>query len=217
MRLSAVAVAVALVACDQATTPPAQILRLNPDVVAVSGAASVKVDVTNDGAGELLWRATLAHPGNQWLSVTPDTGTAGQGASPLVGIDPTGLAFGVYQDTIYFAARAGRTAPVPLVVSLNLAPAAAPHLDFAVQPTATKLGSAITPPVVVCLRDSAGQIVTTFNSVVTLRPGTGTTSVNAVAGCATFSNIRPATVGTFTLTASAGSWQDATSASFQVN
>lgn len=77
------------------------------------------------------------------------------------------------------------------------------QLVFTVQPKNAKAGLPITPPVQVTVRDSLGRTSTSFTGPVTmtLAPNLlgallgGTTTVNAVAGVATFSNLiidRPA-------------------------
>lgn len=72
------------------------------------------------------------------------------------------------------------------------------QLVFIVQPTTTKAGKLITPPVQVAAADTNGQTVTSFAGTVmmTLAPNLsgamlqGTTVVTAVAGVATFSNLK---------------------------
>ncbi len=72
------------------------------------------------------------------------------------------------------------------------------QLVFTVQPTATRLKLPIVPPVVVTAQDANGQTSTGFTGTVTMALGTnltgaklsGTTRVTAVAGVATFSNLR---------------------------
>ena len=106
-----------------------------------------------------------------------------------------------------------------------LGPEPATQLAFSVQPTNTAVNQAISPAVRVAVRDASGALVTTATDAVTLsigtNPGTGTLSgtltVNAVAGVATFSglSIDEAGIG-YTLTAASGSLTSATSAAFDV-
>jgi hypothetical protein len=71
------------------------------------------------------------------------------------------------------------------------------RLVFTVQPTSTRVRMPISPPVVVTAQDANGQTDTGFSGIVTMTLGTnltgarlsGTTSVAAVAGVATFSNL----------------------------
>ncbi len=98
-------------------------------------------------------------------------------------------------------------------------------LGFFVQPSSAVSGVAITPAVTVQVLDSNGNVVTTDTSMVTLSIGTnpgggtlsGTTSVAAINGVATFSNLVIFSPGTgYTLTASDGALTSATSAAFDI-
>ncbi len=101
----------------------------------------------------------------------------------------------------------------------------ATQLAFSVQPTKAGVNQAISPAVRVEVRDASGALVTTATDAVTLsigtNPGTGTLSgtqtVNAVGGVATFSglSIDKAGIG-YTLAAASGSLASATSAAFDV-
>lgn len=88
------------------------ILRVNPDRLldsAVVGSTTPRVmtlEVMNEGAGELRWRATIKH-GSPWLSMTPDAGTAGQTPAPQLQANPTGLVVGSYRDTVIVEALSG--------------------------------------------------------------------------------------------------------------
>jgi hypothetical protein len=95
---------------------------------------------------------------------------------------------------------------------------------FAQQPVGTIAGTPIASSVVVQLEDSAGAVVTTDDSAVTLSIATGpagatlggTVTVHAVDGVATFTGITPSTAGTYFLAASDGALTPTTSASFTV-
>ncbi len=99
-------------------------------------------------------------------------------------------------------------------------------LIFGTQPGNTTAGSSLAPAVTVEITDSAGNVVTTSSATVTIaianNPGggtlSGTTSVAAVNGVATFSNlsINKSGVG-YTLTATSSGLLDATSTSFNIN
>jgi hypothetical protein len=87
------------------------------------------------------------------------------------------------------------------------------ELFFTQQPVTTTATTALSPAVVVTARDSVGNTVTSFTSSVMMtisaNPGggtlTGTTTVAAVAGVATFSNLHIDKVGTgYRLAATAG-------------
>ena len=106
-----------------------------------------------------------------------------------------------------------------------MGPEPATQLAFSAQPTNATANQAISPAIQVEVRDASGALVTTATDAVTLsigtNPGTGTLSgtltVNAVAGVATFSglSIDEAGIG-YTLTAASGSLTSATSAAFDV-
>jgi hypothetical protein len=94
----------------------------------------------------------------------------------------------------------------------------ATNLTFVQQPTTTAAGSAITPAVTVQIQDQFGN-QTASTAVVTMSGGgtlTGTTSVAASNGLATFSNLIPTQAGSFTLAASSSGLTGATSGSFTV-
>jgi hypothetical protein len=98
-------------------------------------------------------------------------------------------------------------------------------LAFTMQPSSAAAGGSITPAVTVSIEDSAGHVVTTATSQVTIALGTnpssgtlsGTLAATAVAGVATFSNLSINNAGTgYTLAASATGLSGATSSAFSV-
>ena len=98
-------------------------------------------------------------------------------------------------------------------------------LAFGQQPGTTQVGAAISPPVTVRAVDSGGSTVPSFTGVVTIalgaNPGggtlSGTTTATAVAGVATFANLRISQPGAgYTLTAGASGLTGATSAPFTI-
>ena len=98
------------------------------------------------------------------------------------------------------------------------------QLAFA-QPPAAAATSATIAPVIVDVEDSTGSLITSDNSnvTITLAGGTsgavlaGTTTVAAVNGVATFSDLSISTAGSYSLTASDGSDTPITSDSFQIS
>jgi hypothetical protein len=124
----------------------------------------------------------------------------------------------------YSLVASGAADPVTSSV-FAISPAAASALAFTVQPASIAAGAFIAPAIVVEARDALGNVDTTFTGSVTLaigtNPGTstlaGTTTVNAIAGVATFSDITLDKVGTgYTLVASATGLTMATSTAFDV-
>lgn len=102
---------------------------------------------------------------------------------------------------------------------------AATHLVFTVQPSNTVAGAVITPAVRVAAVSNSGSTDPTFVNSVTValgaNPGggtlSGTTTISAVAGVATFSNLSISSAGVgYTLIASTPTRTPATSAAFSV-
>jgi BACON domain-containing protein len=100
-------------ACDQPLCcSHGSLLKVSPDRLSDSAAVGsttprvMTIEVVNDGGGELRWRATIKHA-SPWLSMAPDTGTAGQTPAPQLQENPTGLAVGSYRDTVIVEDRSG--------------------------------------------------------------------------------------------------------------
>src|SRR5205807_6725291 len=82
--------------------------------------------------------------------------------------------------------------------AFTITPATANHLAFTAQPSAATAGTPITPAVTVTARDQFGNTATAFTGTVTIalgaNPGasalSGTVSVAATAGVASFSDLR---------------------------
>src|SRR5207249_1282203 len=109
--------------------------------------------------------------------------------------------------------------------AFNIGVGAAAKLGFTVQPSNAAAGAAITPAVQVAVQDAQANTVTTATTSITVAIGTnpasgtlsGTTTVAAVSGVATFSNLSIDKAGTgYTLTASATGLTGATSSAFNV-
>jgi hypothetical protein len=110
--------------------------------------------------------------------------------------------------------------------TFDISPAAAARVVFTVQPTSTTAGSTIAPAVQVTAQDAFGNVVTAFTGNVTIaignNPGSsslgGTTTVAAVGGVATFSDLTINNPGVgYTLTAASGSLTGDTSGGFDIN
>jgi hypothetical protein len=103
-------------------------------------------------------------------------------------------------------------------------PQIATKLAFGLQPSNTAAGHEITPAVQVAVQDAQGNTVTGASPDITVAIGTspgsgvllGTSTVGAVNGVATFSNLSIEVVEGYTLTASAEGLSGATSAAFTV-
>jgi alpha-tubulin suppressor-like RCC1 family protein len=101
----------------------------------------------------------------------------------------------------------------------------AARVSFTVQPTQTEGNQSITPTVQVAIRDEDGTTVTTAGDAVTVAIGTnpgeatlsGTATVNAVDGVATFADLSIDRPGSgYTLVASSGTLSGATSTAFDI-
>jgi hypothetical protein len=158
------------------------------------------------------------------------TFTAPSGASvaaPQVVTDSLGLAqttmtLGSVSGPMVFQASAPGLTPASCSQS---AFGAAAKLAFIAPPGGAIAGSAITPPVAVAVQDAQGTVVPTFTGNVTISIGTnpgnatlsGTTTVAAVAGVATFADLSLDKAATgYTLQAASSGLAGATSAAFNV-
>ncbi len=101
----------------------------------------------------------------------------------------------------------------------------ATQLAFTVEPTTTTVASSIMPAVQVAIQGALGNLVAGATDAVTVAIGTnpgsgtlsGTTTVNAVAGVASFTDLTIDQMGTgYTLVATSGSLSSATSAAFGI-
>jgi hypothetical protein len=109
--------------------------------------------------------------------------------------------------------------------TFNITAGTASKLVFGQQPTNTAAGASITPAVTVQVQDANGNVVTGSTASITLAIGTnpgsstlsGTATVNAVNGVATFSNLSLNKPGTgYTLTAASTGLTGATSSTFNI-
>ncbi len=109
--------------------------------------------------------------------------------------------------------------------AFDIAPGAKAALAFTVQPGSAQAGAAISPAVRVTIQDAFGNVATTATDAVTVafgnnpRNGTlsGTKTVNAINGVATFADLSLNRAGQgYTLQSSSGSLAAATSAAFNI-
>ena len=132
-------------------------------------------------------------------------------------INKTGTAYTLAASSNGLAAGTSNT--------FNITPGTATQLVFSTQPSNTAAGSSITPAVTVQVEDANNNVVTTSTAAVAMAIGTnpsggtlsGTTSVNAVNGIATFSNLSINRTGTgYALAASSTGLTGATSNAFNI-
>src|SRR5216117_2972514 len=171
-------------------------------VTAFSGNVILAIG-SNPGGGTLAGTTTVAAVG-------------GVAAFPGLSINKVGSAYTL---------TAGAAGLTQTSAAFNVTPGAATQLAFTVPPTSTTAGAAITPAVQVTAQDAQGNTATAFGGSVTVAIGTnpgggtlsGTTSLNAVSGVATFAglNINRAGAG-YTLAASAGGLSTVPSPAFNV-
>src|SRR5947208_2790628 len=232
--LTAIAVSVPLliVACggDAGPTQPAAPTKLVFTVqptnatagVAIASAVQVAIQ---DASGNTVTSATAA--------VTVALGT-NPGGGTLLGTKTVNAGAGVasFGDLVIERAASGYTLVASsgaltgaTSVPFAIAPGAKTTLAVVVQPSAAAGAQPITPAVQIAVQDASGNTVTAATDAVTValaaNPGAGTLSgtltVAAIQGMATFSNLRIDRPGSgYTLAASAGGLSGATSVPFAV-
>jgi len=115
---------------------------------------------------------------------------------------------------------------VSVAFQVNCVAPAATQLAFKVQPSNATAGSSISPAVQVSALDASGNLAASFNGSITIALGanpsgttlSGTLTLSAVNGVATFSNLTLTKVGSgYALTATSSGLTSATSASFSVS
>src|SRR6266545_4128308 len=158
-------------------------------------------------------------------TVTPVTFFWASSNQNVALVDQAGVATGVGGGAATITA-VGLGLPGSAALTVSAAPAPVPtQVAFTVQPSNATAGSAISPAVEVEVRDASGSRVTTARNTVTLAIGTnagsgtlsGTATVNAVNGIATFSGLSIDKAGTgYTLAASSTSLTGATSGGFDI-
>jgi hypothetical protein len=165
-----------------------------------------------------------ANPGNGTLSGTRTfAAVAGVATFPSLNIDSVGIGY-----TLTAAAPGLTAATSPVFDIISSTPS---RLFFTEEPTDTvnsvSAGAVISPPVQVTVRDVSGQMVTSFtgNVTLTIAAGTGTsgatllgtTTVAAVGGVASFSDLKINQAGAgYKLAAATGGLPSVTSSFFDV-
>ena len=182
---------------------------------AITGITLTAQDANNNtlGTGPNTFTGTVAYSGTAGITGTSDAFTAGVlgGAS----VTPTTAGTGM---TLIVTAS-GKTG----TQSFDVSPGVPNKLVFGIQPSNTAPGAAISPAVTVKVADANGNTVTgdtrsvSITSSATAFGGTSILTVSAVNGVATFSAIKPTTLGTgYMLKANDGSLTEATSSAFNV-
>ncbi|HEY6225048.1 MAG TPA: hypothetical protein VIW26_14780, partial [Gemmatimonadales bacterium] len=190
------------------------VFSVQPSNTAAGAAITPAVKVTaQDGAGNTVTSfsgsVTVAigtNPGSGSLSGTKTVvAAAGVATFSDLSINRTGTGYTLT------AASGGLVGATSASFNINAGPVV--ELIFTAQPQTTTSLTALTPAVQVTARDSVGNTVTSFTSNVVMtisaNPGggtlSGTTTVAAVAGVATFNNLKIDKVGTgYRLTATSG-------------
>lgn len=159
-----------------------------------------------------------SNPGGVTLSgTTTVAAVAGVATFANLAIDKAATGYTLIADA------AGVSAVTSSVFSV--APGAATQLAITVQPNTTVVAMGFTPAVAVAGLDPGGNVDTSYRGAVTIALGTnpgnatlsGTTTVTAVAGIATFAGVSLDKAGTgYTLTASASGFASVTSGAFTV-
>ena len=200
--------AAARINTDLAVVPAATAITVAPNT-AQNLAVGMSVQVTatpTAGATDLTGCS-----GVTWE--TTDAGVATVNASGFV----TGVAAGTATITARSAGNAALFASIG-VTSIG----GAAQLTFTTQPGGAVSGAAFTTQPVLAIRDVSGNLVTSATNAVTavISTGTGTllgtATVNAVAGIATFTNLRIDVAGDKQLTFSATGLTSAVSSTFTV-
>ena len=189
------------------------------DTVPQPPSVSVKTPAGHSYSGLPVAFAVTAGGG----SLTGASTTTDAGGIATVGSWALGLTAGL--NTV--AATATNPYPGRLAIDTNpqvfsataLPPA---KVAFTAQPSSIVAGTTMTPAVRVAIEDRNGNVVTSSSLPVSLALSPsgptlfGTTTVNAVNGVATFSNLTVTKVGSYTLTATSGALTSATSTAFSV-
>src|SRR5437667_176154 len=181
-----------------------QVQDANGNVVTTSQASATVAIGTNPGGGTLG-------------GTTIVSAVSGVATFSGLSIDKTGTGYTLA------ATSTGLTSATSS--AFNITPGTANKLAFSQQPSNTTAGQTITPAVTLQVQDANGNLVTTSTARITVAIGTntgggtlsGTKTVSAVAGVATFSGLSIDKAGTgYTLTASSSGLTGATSAAFNI-
>ncbi len=206
--------------------PVVQVVRIlavvaNPSATVVSGfpLSQQPVIELRDAAGIRMTSAT--NPVTAAINSGPGTLSGTTTMTPVNGLVTfTDLTLsGAGSSTLQFTTPGANTL-VSSSIAVTVAPAT--QLGITQQPTAVEAGGFFSPVITVEVRDAlGGRVAGAANPVtVTIASGTGTllgtTTVNAVSGTATFTDLKVSGSGAHTLSFSAAGLTGATSSSFTV-
>ncbi len=187
------------------------------------GGDTAASDAANDGVtnpGALAFNAHSSDPDPN--SIAAVLGTAGSAPVYSAGAGTLTTPYAADDDGGYLRWRLFAYYQAGPIV-LGSGAGAASQLAFIIQPSATVAGSPITPAIQVAIEDGTGTVVTASSASVTLAVGAGagvlagTTTIAAVNGVATFSDLHLDTAGSgYTLIAGAGALSTATSSAFTI-
>ena len=189
-------------------------------ITAFRNSSSICADPTHgaeyDGIGRVNSGGDSNPSGDQLLAFTVQACDNGSGSSDVFAIQVPSLGYAVGPDNLTsgdIVKSSGGTTGTPT------------HVAFTPQPSNVAAGATISPAVQVTAQDSAGSTATSFSGTITVAIGSnpgggtlsGTISVSAVNGVATFSNLSINNPGAgYTLTAAASGLSGAASAAFNV-
>ena len=217
-----------------AGTPTQLVFTVQPSTATATATITPQVEVT---ARDALGNTADGFTGNVTLAITAGTGASGATLSGTTTATPKPPVVGIAAFSSLRIDKSGigytLTATATGLTSATSAPfdisaARATELVFTVQPTSRTAGATITPAVQVTARNAAGLTATSFtgNVTLTIATGTGTSdatlsgtrTVAAVAGVATFSSLSVDRSGSgYKLSATASGLAGATSNAFTIN
>src|SRR6266550_2182293 len=173
---------------------------------------------TDTTASDTITVAIGTNPASGTLSgITTVVAVKGVATFSTLSIDALGTGYTL------IASASGLTAATSAPIAVTQGSVAS--LAFIVQPSVGVVGLPLSPAVQVAIRDAAGNVMTAATNPVILAIGanlsnaalSGTTTVAAVNGIATFSTLRLSNVGTgYTVNAYAAGLRGATSATFSI-
>lgn len=188
---------------------------ITPAVTVTATDSSGITDIHFTGAVTVTIGANPAH--GTLTGTTTETAVAGVATFADLSISAPGSGYTLT------AGAPGAVAATSVAFAIMAAPAS--QLAFTVQPGSAATGAAITPAVTVAATDQAGNTDTNYHAAVSVALGTnpgggtlsGTTTVTAVDGVATFPGLNIDKPGTgYTLVASASGLTAATSTAFSI-